>query len=103
MLDVSPALVGSGSAVGSALLALWLCVRVDLGPQTMRGAFGLCVAAECLLLLVDPAMGRIGVPAVGLLVVAIPAFTFAFWSAAVLLRLYTAGPPRPARDRVRRD
>jgi len=46
---------------------------------------------------------RTDVPLSGLLVVAIPAFTFAFWSAAVLLRLYTAGPPRPARDRVRRD
>jgi hypothetical protein len=101
--------IGLGSAVGGALLALWALARYrDFGPQTIRSS--VLTVAACLLLLqgVRPAMtwaiDSIS-PAVALLGIAVPGFTFAFWSGGVLMRALlngaSGGLPVRARERVR--
>src|SRR4051812_29726708 len=97
--------IGLGSAVGGALLALWVLARYrDFGPQTIRSS--VLTVAACLLLLqgVGPAMTWAidsMSPAVALLAIAVPAFTFAFWSGGVLMRVLLNGASGGSRVRVR--
>ena len=106
---LSAQVIGLGSAVGGALLALWVLARYrDFGPRTSRSST-LTVAASVLLLQgVGPAMSWAVdalSPAVALLAIAVPGFTFAFWSGGVFMRAMlngTAGGSRVrARERVR--
>jgi hypothetical protein len=97
--------IGLGSAVGGALLALWVLARYrDFGPQTVRSSI-LTVAASVLLLQgVGPAMtwAKDSVsPAVALLAIAVPGFTFAFWSGGVLMRALVDGTSGGSRVRAR--
>jgi|GEM_PF-5953648 hypothetical protein len=104
----SPAVIGTGTAMGSALLAFWIVLRYRaFGPQTIRTALAACLVSGVLLEGIGPAMKwtlRATDPAVALLAVAVPLFVCAFWSAGVLMRaLLDAGGGRPARQRVPRD
>ena len=86
----SPAFFAIASAIGSALLALWIVLRKpSVGPRTVRPAFLLCALAYGLLLVSGPLMKAAvdaAGPAVALLVVFVPVLAFAFWSAGVLMR-----------------
>lgn len=104
----SPAVIGVASAVGSAVLALWLLGRHrDLGPQTLKGAFAGVVLATALLTVIGPAMtfavAVAGRP-IALLAVGDPILAFAFWSGGVLIRAFLTGPgvPTRAHERARR-
>jgi hypothetical protein len=102
--------VGAGTLVGSAALALWVVVRYrEFGPKTLRSSLVACAAAYGLLRVTGFAMEWIAAsthPAVALLLVAVPSFTCAWWSAGVLLRTFVAGGPngpmKPVRKRIRR-
>jgi hypothetical protein len=71
--------------------------RPSMGPRTLRSAFLLCAVAYGLLRASGPLM-RAAVdaagPAVALLVVVVPIFAFAFWSAGVLMRAVISRLPR---------
>jgi uncharacterized membrane protein len=101
--------IGLGAAVGGALLALWVLARYrEFGPQTIRSSV-LAVAASLLILQgAGPAMSwavHSMNPAVALLAIAVPMFTFAFWSGGALMRAVlnaTSGGFRVrARERAR--
>jgi len=87
---IPAAAIGVGSAIGSALLALWFVVRFrGFGPQTIRSAMIACAAGIVLMQGVSPAMGwavESTNPALALLLVAVPVLGFAFWSGGVLAR-----------------
>lgn len=94
----SPAFFATACAIGSALLALWIVVeRPSMGPSTLRPAFFLCAAAFGLLQVTRPLMKVVidaAGPAAALLVVVVPIFAFAFWSAGVLMRAVISRLPR---------
>ena len=97
--------IGFGAAVGGALLALWALARFrDFGPQTIRSSL-LAVAASLLLLQgAGPAMSwaiHSMNPAAALLAIAVPMFTFAFWSGGTLLRAALDGTSGGFRVRAR--
>jgi len=90
MVDGNIILVGF--CLGAASLALWLTVRFpSLGPQRVSTALITAVAATAVLPVAAPlflaaaGLGRYAV-AGGLLVIVLPALTFAFWAAACALR-----------------
>jgi hypothetical protein len=87
---IPAAAIGVGSAIGSALLALWFVVRFrGFGPQTIRSAMIACAAGIVLMQGISPAMGwavESTNPALALLFVAVPVLGFAFWSGGVLAR-----------------
>lgn len=89
MFGFPPAVVATATAVLTAALAAWLVVqRPRFGPTTLRASMLLCAIAYVSLRVVDPAMGyfaNAGGPAVGLLLVAVPALTFAFWTVGRLV------------------
>jgi hypothetical protein len=89
--------VGVGTAVGGALLALWILVRYpDLGLRSLRTSVVICVAAA---LVCDSAHTLIPFvvaaanPMVALLAVAVPMFVLAFWSAGILMKAFMAALP----------
>jgi hypothetical protein len=94
----SPAFFAIACAIGSALLALWIvAARPSMGPSTVRPAFVLCALAFGLLQVTGPLMKAVvdaAGPAVALLVVVVPIFAFAFWSAGVLMRAVISRLPR---------
>jgi hypothetical protein len=87
---MSPGLIANAYAVGSALLALWIACRYPQArARTPQGAFALAGCAYLLLLLTGRATAgaeSLAGPAVALLVVVLPLFTFAFWAGICLLR-----------------
>jgi hypothetical protein len=92
----NPAVFAIGSAIGSALLALWVVVkRPSLGPSTPLPSFLLCAIAYGLLRttgpLMKPVVDAAGPPAA--LLVVVPILAFAFWSAGVLMRAFIARLP----------
>ena len=81
-----------GFCLGAAGLALWLMVRFpSIGPQRVTSAVITAIAATAFLPIAAPlfeaaaGLGRYAV-AGGLLVIVLPALTFAFWAAACALR-----------------
>ncbi len=86
-------------ALGAAALALWLVVRFpSLGPRRFTGALLMGLAAligmEAALAMIDPIAqrGPHGFVA-ALLLVILPALTWVFWSAALMLRMLAAMRP----------
>jgi hypothetical protein len=101
---LSAQVIGLSSAVGGALLALWVVARYrGFGPQTIRSSLVAVVASIVLLQGAGPAM-RWAIhstsPAVALLAVAVPMFTIAFWSGGVLMRAAVNGMSGGFRDRA---
>jgi hypothetical protein len=90
MVGLSASTIANSYAVGAALLALWLFVRVPYrGPRTFRSAGLVVVCAYGLLVVAGPATGTaqaLAGPVVALLVVFLPLLTFAFWAGIRLLR-----------------
>ena len=90
--------IGIGTMVGSALLALWVLVRYrEFGPHSLRSSVAVCVVAALVLgsapTTVPWVVDAVS-PPVALLTVAVPMFVLAFWSAGVLMRVFAAGLPR---------
>jgi hypothetical protein len=83
-------------AVGAAAIALWVVVRFpSLGPQRLTGAFLMGIAAllgmQVALAMIDPVAqrGSYGV-VLALLLLILPALTWIFWSAVVMLKMLAA-------------
>jgi hypothetical protein len=82
----------AGFCLGAAGLALWLAVRFpSLGPQRLTTAIVTAIGATFVLPLAGAAFGLVAdlarlAAAIGLLVIVLPALTFAFWAAACALR-----------------
>lgn len=81
-----------GFCVGAAGLALWTAVRFpSFGPQRVASAVIMAIVATAVLPIAAPLFdvaagyGRFAV-AGGLLLIILPALTFAFWAAACALR-----------------
>ena len=81
-----------GFCVGAAGLALWIAVRFpSFGPQRVSTAIVTAIVATAVLPVaaslfdIAAGFGRYAV-AGGLLVIVLPALTFAFWAAACALR-----------------
>jgi hypothetical protein len=86
-------------SVGAAALALWLVVRFpSLGPSRLTGALLMGLAAligmRVAVAMIDPVAqrGSYGV-VLALLLLILPALTWIFWSAAVMLRMLAAMRP----------
>jgi hypothetical protein len=98
VVGLSPALVTVCCAIGSACLGFWLVIaKSSLGPRRVPPAFLLCAVAYGLLRLAGPLATRavdLGGPSAALLLVAVPIFSFSFWSAGLILRLFAANIPR---------
>ena len=98
MVGLSPALATVCCAIGSACLGFWLVIwKSSLGPRRLLPAFLLCAVAYGLLRLAGPLASRavdLGGPSAALLLVAVPIFSFSFWSAGLLLRVFAANIPR---------
>jgi hypothetical protein len=93
---VDAASVANGYAVGAALLALWIAVRYPGRNHSIRTAFLFVCCAQVLLILCGRAMAAaesVAGPAVALLTVVLPLFTFAFWSGISLVRATLARRP----------
>jgi hypothetical protein len=88
---VSSAAIVNGFALGAALLALWISARFPgVGARTLRGAAVLVGCAGIFVAFTGAAAGAAksaAGPAVALLVVALPFFTFAFWAGIGLMRV----------------
>jgi hypothetical protein len=89
---ISPAVIGVGSGIASAVLAFWLVAyRPGLGPQSLRGCLAASAGAFGLLVFLGPALDAaidVGGPALGLLAVADPILAFSFWAGALLIRAF---------------
>jgi hypothetical protein len=86
-------------AVGAAALGLWLVVRFpSLGPRRLTGVLLMSLAAligmRVASTMIDPVAqrGSHGV-VLALLLVILPALTWVFWSAALMLRMLAAVRP----------
>jgi len=86
-------------ALGAAALALWAVVRFpEFGPRRVTGALlmGLAALAGMRLAvnMIDP-VAQIGPHGVvlALMLVILPALTWVFWSAAIMLRMLAAMRP----------
>lgn len=86
-------------ALGAAALALWIIVRFpSLGPTRLTGAllmgFAALIGMRVAVTMIDPVAQRssYGV-ALALLFLILPALTWIFWSAAVMLRMLAAMRP----------
>lgn len=90
---MSAPFIANAYAVGAALLALWIAVRYPGRAPSLAAAFVLTGCSQVLLLLsgrVTAAAEWIAGPAFALVVVVLPLFTFAFWSAFSLGRALLA-------------
>jgi hypothetical protein len=78
--------------IGSALLGLWVVARFpSFGPQSVTASILLVIAAFAVLSATDGPTGtmtRSEGPAVALVLVVLPTFTFAFWACARLVRAF---------------
>lgn len=94
---VSGVAVGIGTAVGSALLAMWILVRYPkLCLRSLRTSVVICVAAALACEsahTVIPIVVALANPMVAMLAVAVPIFVFAFWSAGLLMRAFMTSLP----------
>ena len=79
-------------AVGAAAIAFWLIVRFpELGPRRMTGVLLMALAAllgmQVALAMIDPVAqrGSYGI-VLALMLLILPALTWMFWSAALMLR-----------------
>ena len=86
-------------AVGAAAIAFWVIVRFPaFGPQRLTGALIMGLAAlmgmRIALVMIDPVAqrGSYGV-VLALLLLILPALTWIFWAAAVMLRMLAAMRP----------
>jgi hypothetical protein len=91
----------AASVAATAVLAFWLVARYrGLGPQGLRAALIVCALALGPLTVAGRATGAVESAhgtAVALLTIVDPVFCFAFWSAAVLIRAFVAGPATAGR------
>ncbi len=98
MVGLSAHAVSLGSALGAALLGLWLFARYpSLGPRTLKAAFLLVACAYPLLLAAAAATGAaeaLAGPAAALLCAYLPILALAFWAALHLLRVTIATASR---------
>jgi hypothetical protein len=78
--------------IGSALLGLWAVARFPLfGPQSVTASILLVIGAFAVLSVTTGPTGavtRSEGPAVALMLVVLPTFTFAFWACARLVRAF---------------